>query len=497
MLKLFPKTHITIAASVSVVVTAGVLMSPSTRVEANRVVYALDLNEAPATATATADLIPRTTGDNASTAESAVPASEAPKASVNQAGTRTLAMLDASPAGPGPEAKAVSNLSQTKVLPDKPDPVPEPELSWATFNIRPGDTLSSLFRKAGFDDGLMLSVIHGEGEADKLQRLYAGETIRFATDGAGKLAAIELQRNLLERLKIEREEDGFRGETVIREPDARPAFASGVIDGSLYVAAREAGLSDRLAMELAGIFGWNIDFVYDVRKGDRFEVVYEELYLDGEKFETGAILSARFINRGEEVIALRYTDSSGDTDYYSPTGSSMRKAFLRTPISARVSSSFNLQRRHPVLDVVRPHEGTDYAAPPGTPIKAAGDGRVSFAGWKGGYGRTVILQHGDNITTLYAHMSRLGSGIRKGSRVKQGDTIGHLGSSGMVTGPHLHYEFRVNGTPRNSRTVKLPDAKPVPESEFARFQRFAEQQVAKFELFRRSDQQQLALASDE
>lgn len=372
----------------------------------------------------------------------------------------------------------------------------EPSIEWSSYDIRSGDTLSSLFRKAGFNDGLMLSVIHGDGEADKLQNLYAGETIRFAVTDSGDLASVELQRSLLESLKIEKTDDGFVGETVVREPDARPAFASGTIDGSLYVAAREAGMSDRLAMEMVGIFGWNIDFVYDVRKGDSFEVVYEELYLDGEMFDTGEILSARFVNRGEEVIALRYTDSKGDTDYYSPNGSSMRKAFLRTPINARVSSSFNLQRRHPVLDVVRPHEGTDYAAPPGTPIKAAGDGRVSFAGWKGGYGRTVVVQHGDNITTLYAHMSRLGRGIRKGSRVKQGDTVGHVGSSGMVTGPHLHYEFRVNGSPRNSRTVKLPDAKPVPKSEMARFERFAQQEVAKFELFRQ-DFQQLALASDE
>ncbi len=500
VLKLIPKKHITIAASVSVIVTAVVLMSPSPRVEANRVAYTLDLEEGSVAKAGTVDLrVPGNTPDNDPTAEPAAQVSEAPEASLAQdkttTATTTVAMVDASLTGPGSEAEVAAKPTQAKVVPDKPDPIPE--LDWATFKIRSGDTLSSLFRKAGFNDGLMLSVIHGDGEADKLQRLYAGETIRFATDEAGELAAIELQRNLLESLQIEKNSDGFQGEKVVREPDARPAFASGTIDGSLYVAAREAGLSDRLAMEMAGIFGWNIDFVYDVRKGDRFEVVYEELYLDGEKFDTGAILSARFVNQGEDVIALRYTDSSGDTDYYSPSGSSMRKAFLRTPINARISSSFNLQRRHPVLDVVRPHEGTDYAAPPGTPIKAAGDGRVSFAGWKGGYGRTVILQHGDNITTLYAHMSRLGRGIRSGGRVKQGDTVGHVGSSGMVTGPHLHYEFRVNGSPRNSRTVKLPDAKPVPKTEMARFQRFAEQEVAKFELFRRDDQQQLAFASDE
>ncbi|WP_372971022.1 peptidoglycan DD-metalloendopeptidase family protein [Marinobacter sp.] len=470
MLKMFPKTHITIAAATTVVVAAAILMSPSADVEANRMAYALDLDKGTIT--------------------------ESDKRSVDQAETYKK---------PEPEAQADAEIIAIMNEPQVPEALDtaaataeasEPELQWQEYKIKSGDTLSSLFGRAGFNDGVMLSVIHGEGEADKLQRLYAGETISFATDDAGELAAVDLQRNLLESLRVEKTEDGFKGETVEREPDVKPAFASGIIDGSLYIAAREAGLTDRLSMELAGIFGWNIDFVYDVRKGDRFEVVYEELYLDGEKFDTGNIISARFVNRGNEVVALQYTDSNGDTDYYSPDGSSMRKAFLRTPINARVSSSFNLQRRHPVLDVVRPHEGTDYAAPPGTPIKAAGNGRVQFAGWKGGYGRTVVLKHGDNITTLYAHMSRLGKGIKNGTRVKQGDTIGHVGSSGMVTGPHLHYEFRVNGSPRNSRTVKLPDAKPVPQSEMARFQKFANQQVAKFELFRQ-DYQQLALAADE
>lgn len=466
VLKMFPKTHITIAAATSVVIAAAILMSPSANVEANRMAYALDLDEG----------------------------------TVSESGSRPAKQAESNEK-PAPDAE-VSTATKEPELPEALDTAAaiaeasEPELQWQEYKIKSGDTLSSLFGKAGFNDGIMLSVIHGDGEADKLQRLYAGETISFATDDAGELTAVDLQRNLLETLRVEKTEDGFKGETVVREPDVKPAFASGIIDGSLYVAAREAGMSDRLAMEMAGIFGWNIDFVYDVRKGDRFEVVYEELYLDGEKFDTGNIISARFVNQGKDVIALQYTDSNGDTDYYSPDGSSMRKAFLRTPISARVSSSFNLQRRHPVLDVVRPHEGTDYAAPPGTPIKAAGHGRVQFAGWKGGYGRTVILKHGDNITTLYAHMSRLGKGIKNGTRVKQGDTIGHVGSSGMVTGPHLHYEFRVNGSPRNSRTVKLPDAKPVPQSEMARFKKHANQQVAKFELFRQ-DYQQLALAADE
>jgi len=459
VLKMFPKTHITIAAAATVVVSAAILMSPSSDVEAKRMSYALDLEQSGA--------------------------SEIISQKPQQARAASLSVAVAA--------------DQTEVVPKAPSLVsaePKPRLSWQTFNIKSGDTLSSLFNKAGFNDGIMLSVIHGEGEADKLQRLYAGETIRFATDNEGELAAIELQRSLLESLNIGRQEDSFKGQTDIREPEPKPAFASGTIDGSLYLAARDAGLNDRLTMELAGIFGWDIDFVYDVRKGDQFEVVYEELYLDGEKFSTGRILSARFINRGEENIALLYTDSNGESDYYAPDGKSMRKAFLRTPISARVSSAFNLQRRHPVLDVVRPHEGTDYAAPPGTPIKAAGNGRVQFAGWKGGYGRTVVLKHGDNITTLYAHMSRIGKNMKNGVRVKQGDTLGYVGSSGMVTGPHLHYEFRLNGSPRNSRTVKLPDAQPIPGSEMARFKKLTQQQVAQFEAFR-TNYQHLAMASED
>lgn len=464
---MFPKTHITIAAVATVVVTAAILVSPSSNVEAKRMSYTLDLDQGTASETA------------------ATPAQTPPSAPGEEN------RLEESNANALEEANHQANLTAET----QPSGATQSRLDWQTFAVKSGDTLSSLFGKAGFNDGIMLAVIHGDGEAKKLQQLYAGETIRFATATDGSLAAIELQRNLLETLKIAKDGESFTGETEVRKPETRPAFASGIIDGSLYIAAREAGLNDRLTMELAGIFGWDIDFVYDVRKGDQFEVVYEELYLDGERFDTGRILSARFINRGKENLALLYTDSGGDSDYYAPDGKSMRKAFLRTPINARISSPFNLQRRHPVLDVVRPHEGTDYAAPPGTPIKAAGSGRVKFAGWKGGYGRTVILQHGDNITTLYAHMRSLGKGIKNGTRVKQGQTIGHVGSSGMVTGPHLHYEFRLNGSPRNSRTVKLPDAKPIPSSEMARFKQFTEQRIAQFDVFRENNQQ-LALASD-
>lgn len=457
VIKTFPKLHLIAAAGISLVVGATLVFSPSADVEAKRMTVNLDL-EKPGQPVSALQLTARSEQASSPSPEKSAPSQPA------EAPTAT----DTKPTAEAPEESVA----------DAPTEPAEPALTWSELKVEKGDTLSSLFKQAGFNDRLMLAVIHGEGEADKLQHLYVGETLAFATNEQGELVKVRLDRSRLESLLITLAEEGYVGETVMAEPEPRLAFASGEIEGSLYLAGKEAGLDDRITMELAGIFGWDIDFVYDIRKGDSFEVVYEELYLDGEKIDDGKIVAARFVNRGREVVALHYTDSSGDSDYYTPDGNSMRKAFLRTPINARVSSPFNLQRRHPVLDVVRPHEGTDYAAPPGTPIKAAGDGRVSFAGWKGGYGRTVVLSHGDNISTLYAHMSGLGKGISSGTRVKQGQTVGYVGSSGMVTGPHLHYEFRVNGVARNSRTIDLPEASPIPDSEMARFKTATQQQVA-------------------
>lgn len=445
MLKTFPKKHLIAAGTLSAVVGLAFVLSPGDPAEAGRTSVSLDQ----AASKPEEKAQPETASEPDSVVASSQPEAQRPSDE------------------PEEIAKADQPAQETAPAPVAPA---EPELDWQRFTIKSGDSLTTLFKKAGFNSSLMFSVIHGEGDAGKLERLYAGESIAFATNDSGDLQQIELTRNRLESLHIERQDGGFAGQIVTREPEPRPVYRHGVIDDSLYLSARDAGLDDRLTMEMAGIFGWDIDFVYDIRKGDKFEVLYQDLYLDDEKIDTGNILAAKFINRGKETIALRYTDENGDTDYYTPDGHSLRKAILRTPINARVSSPFNLQRRHPVLGVVRPHEGTDYAAPPGTPIKAAGNGRVVSAGWKGGYGRAVVIQHGDNISTLYAHMRAIAKGMRSGVRVKQGQTIGYLGSSGLATGPHLHYEFRINGAPRNSRTVKLPDASPVPKAEMARFQ---------------------------
>jgi murein DD-endopeptidase MepM/ murein hydrolase activator NlpD len=275
---------------------------------------------------------------------------------------------------------------------------------------------------------------------------------------------LSLQRELddVRVLTIARGATGFEASTFERAIDIRPVGAHGVIRSSLFEAGVEAGISDRITMDMAGIFEWDIDFIQDVREGDEFTVVYEELWRDGIKLRNGTVIAAEFVNQGKSYRAARYRDASGHTDYFTPDGHSVRKAFIRAPLNfTRISSNFNPSRRHPVLNTIRAHRGVDYAAPTGTPIRAAGDGKVTFRGTQGGYGNVVIIQHGGNITTLYGHMSKFAS-ARVGARVKQGDVVGYVGKSGLATGPHLHYEYRVNGVHRHPRTVALPPADPVP-----------------------------------
>jgi murein DD-endopeptidase MepM/ murein hydrolase activator NlpD len=217
-------------------------------------------------------------------------------------------------------------------------------------------------------------------------------------------------------------------------------------------------------MNIAGIFAWDIDFVLDIRSGDNYYVQWEEVWQNGEFVTDGEIIAAEFNNNGRTHRAIRFVDDSGHTDYFTPDGHSVRKAFIRAPVDfTRVSSNFNPNRRHPVLNTIRAHRGVDYAAPRGTSIRAAGDGKVIFRGVKNGYGNAVILQHGGNITTLYAHMSRFASNVKVGSRVRQGQTIGFVGATGLATANHLHYEYRINGVHRNPRTVELPQADPISE----------------------------------
>jgi murein DD-endopeptidase MepM/ murein hydrolase activator NlpD len=392
--------------------------------------------------------------------------------------------LEPAPAEASPDAVA------EPIAPSIPAVAPEPP--WQEFVVREGDNLSLIFNRAGFSDTDLYRVARANDDRS-LKRVYPGETIGFQTDLNGALSAVRHVQSPLRTTVYTREADRYSAVDVTREPERVARNVSMTIDSSLFIAGTDAGLSDAMIMELAGIFGGVIDFVLDPRIGDTIHVLYQELVLDGERFDDGPILAASFTNRGETFEAYRYTDTDGDTSYYNEKGVSMRKAFLMAPLDfTRVSSNFNPNRLHPIYKTQRPHRGTDYAAPRGTPVYAAGDGRVVEAGYTRPNGNYVFIQHGEQFETHYLHLHRLK--VKQGARVKQGDVIGAVGSTGAATGPHLHYEFLVNGVHRNPRTVHkiLPKARSLADSELPRYLASIRQPNQQLASLRNA--QQLALA---
>ncbi|WP_456445792.1 OapA family protein [Thiolapillus sp.] len=354
-----------------------------------------------------------------------------------------------------------------------PPPAPaQAEVKWITHKIGKGETLASIFKEQNLSPGLLHKIINSSKAAKALAHIKPGEELRFAYDDNDQLQQLVLQRNPVSSLKIQSTKDGFDTQEISRPVETRYAATTGIIESSLFVDGHKAGLSDTQIMELAQIFGWDIDFALELREGDQFHVIYEEQYLDGKKYRNGPIVAAEFINRGNVYKAIRYTDKEGDTSYYDTEGNAKRRAFIRTPVKfSRISSRFTRKRWHPVLKRWRSHKGVDYAAPRGTPVKATGNGKVVFRGKKGGYGNVIFLRHGGKYTTVYGHLSRFAKGLHKGQSVKQGQIIGYVGSTGLATGPHLHYEFRVHGKHQNPLTIKLPKSIRLPKSELTRFRK--------------------------
>ncbi len=376
-----------------------------------------------------------------------------------------------------PPAPALPELDLLRIsvqaLPEIPlTEAPQPIGETVEFVVRRNDTMERIFRrlKLSLQDLAAIRALPDVRAA--LDFLRPGDLIRLVhVDGV--LQSLERRVSETEILSVVREEQTFASRVIATPLETRTVRRHGHIDSSLFTAARSVGVSSEVIMRLANdIFGWDIDFALEIRPGDQFAVVYEQKFRDGQYLGDGNILAAEFVNAGQTYRAVRYDSADGKVgDYFTPDGRSMRKQFLRAPVDfTRISSNFNPRRRHPILNVIRAHKGVDYAAPTGTPIRAAGEGRVSFVGTKGGYGRAVILEHGGGITTLYGHMSSFARGLRIGSRIKQGQTIGFVGRSGLATAPHLHYEYRINGVHKNPRTVPLPNAEPLPQEYLADFQ---------------------------
>jgi murein DD-endopeptidase MepM/ murein hydrolase activator NlpD len=376
------------------------------------------------------------------------------------------------------ETAAVESLPPTALPVIEPaplqiEPIPQPLGDTMEFVVRRNDTLDRIFRQLKLDLSDLANIRELPGIREQLDRLRPGDTITLTHD-AGTLHALSRRISDTEVLSVTRGDSGFEAEVISTPIEMRTARTHGTIESSLFVAARSAGVSAELIMRLANdIFGWKIDFALEIQPGDSFDIVYQQKYRDGQYIGDGHILAAGFTNAGKVHRAIYFeSDDKEVAGYYGPDGRSMKRQFLRAPLDfTRISSNFNPNRRHPILNTIRAHKGVDYAAPTGTVIKAAGEGRMDFVGVKGGYGRVIILEHGGGISTLYGHMSRFAKGARTGRRVSQGETIGYVGSSGAATGPHLHYEYRVNGIHKNPRTVPLPDAKPIPDQYMAEFQK--------------------------
>ena len=340
---------------------------------------------------------------------------------------------------------------------------------WTTIAVKSGQNLAVIFSALGLPDDELAEVLSLGGDARALRKLKAGDEVHIRVSG-DELDGLTYSLDARRTLEIRRGDKGLEAVTLTADLEHREVAVSGVIHNSLFVDGRKAKLSAKQIYSLAKLFEYDIDFAQDLQPGDRFSVVYEELYAKGRKLRGGEILAAEFVNQGQKYSAVRFTARNGETTYYTPQGQSLRKGFMRTPVDfVRISSPFNPHRLHPILHTIRAHKGVDYAAPIGTPIKATGDGSISYYGMKNGYGRVAMVKHSGGVETLYGHMSRFRSDLHEGSRVRMGQVIGYVGMSGLATAPHLHYEFRIDGIHKDPMTVPLPRANPVEPRVMAQF----------------------------
>ena len=442
---LYPKTHLLAASGIAALLSLALLVFPSSEVEAKRTTLSLEL-ESPAE---------QLTQDQ--------DAGELVKAT-NEAHQPPFAQIVPS------DGASTSNAT----LDAKKEP------GHREVVVAKGDTLSTLFEKVGLPASAVHEVLASDKQAKQFSQLKRGQKLEFEMTADGQLNNLHSQISDLETITLSKTAKGYSFRRVTTLPTMRTAYAHGVISSSLSASGQRAGLPHTTTMEMAKVFGYDIDFAQDIRPGDQFEVIYEQKVINGKTVGSGNILSARFTNRGKTYTAVRYTNKAGISNYYTADGSSMRKAFIRTPVDfARISSRFSSGRKHPILNKIRAHKGVDYAAPRGTPIKAAGDGKVLLAGRRGGYGNTVVIQHGNTYRTLYGHMQGFAKGVKTGGSVKQGQVIGYIGTTGLSTGPHLHYEFQVNGVHVDPLGQKLPMADPIAKNERARFQQQSQPLMAR------------------
>ncbi len=370
-------------------------------------------------------------------------------------------------------------------------------LTWKNQVIKHGDNLSTIFQRSSLSakDVLDLTSIP---LSKPLLAMQPGQKIQFGLSPEGELIQLRYIKSKLESYFYAKTDQigavKFIGKLILLNPEVISTYRDAIIEGSLFLSGERARLPYGVIMELANIFGWDIDFALDIRKGDSFSVLYEEKFLNGEKIDEGHILAAEFVNQGRSFRAVRYLSVDGSAKYYTPEGYDMRKTFLRAPLDfTRISSSFNLKRQHPIHKKIIAHRGVDYAAPRGTPILAAGDGKIIASSYNKANGNYIFIQHGQEVITKYLHLQK--RKVKKGQKVSQRQIIGTLGSTGYSTGPHLHYEFLINGVHKNPRTVALPQANPIKNSERVRFEQLTKPLVAQLKSHQKTSKLAMILSS--
>lgn len=359
---------------------------------------------------------------------------------------------------------------------------------WRNERVQRGDTVDELLRRLSIEDAAASNYLRKAADAESFRKLAVGKEIQAETNADGDLIALRYQSDGSNQVSIEKKSDGFVFHTSPAQLEKRLFVRTGEVLTNLYAATDEAGLPDAAANQLNELFSGDIDFHHDLRKGDKFTVVYEMIYSNGALLSAGRIQAAEFINQGRTYRAVYFEKDAQHGDYYTPEGQSVRKAFLRSPIEySRVSSGFTNARFHPILHKWRSHKGVDFAAPIGTRVRATADGVIASFGREGGYGNVIKINHQGRYSTVYGHLSRFAKGLHRGQHVAQGEVIGYVGKTGLASGPHLHYEFKIDGQQRNPMRVALPDARPVDQADRAAFKTVADDLVARLNLLRNTN----------
>jgi len=397
------------------------------------------------------------------------------------------------PMAPDASDLPIKAISEEFAIPQLSEQVTQLQTTHQSYlqeeRIRPGDSLATLLTRLGVDDDAAVKFIKSDRIAYQVLQLKAGRRVQAQTGEDGELQRLSTTLydntgNALKTVAISRDGDHFTAVEAQPSLEKRVEMRTGEIRSSLFAATDAAQIPDGVATQIVDMFSTNIDFASDLRRGDRFNVVYETFWQNGELVRTGRVLAGEFLNAGNTYQSVWF-DEPGVRQgggYYTFDGKSLKKAFLKSPLEfTRISSGFSM-RVHPISGQWKQHQGVDFAAPTGTPIRASGDGVIDFIGVQNGYGNVVVLKHWNNYSTAYAHMSRFSSGLRKGAKVSQGEVIGYVGSTGWATGPHLHYEFRVNNQPRDPMAIDVPNAQPLAGAELQRFGNVAAEMRHRFAL---------------